>query len=263
MHLHRGIALISILLEFFFVYLVKANHEKLQQQSLSRPLQRLKWLKEAMKLVSKDIASQTHGARGRPTGAAPETPEDEVGVLMRFVRAAEGGYVGAISKCLEQCPNIASLVDNPYDRGLRHNGQLQRVRQRAVDLAKQHAIAELQRLRDDLPDLDEIASDAVPRAQLGDRDPVTACDLRQGVATYDLVPDGLWRAGVSRARDQPQGQQPPRHGDSTPTRVDQMRGCSSRQSAWGWLGLIPLATGLLGWCPPYAMLGITTCKKAE
>lgn len=35
------------------------------------------------------------------------------------------------------------------------------------------------------------------------------------------------------------------------------------QSAWGWLGLIPLATGLTGWCPPYAMLGISTCKKPE
>ncbi len=35
------------------------------------------------------------------------------------------------------------------------------------------------------------------------------------------------------------------------------------QSPWGWLGLVPLATGLLGWCPPYALLGINTCKKAE
>lgn len=29
---------------------------------------------------------------------------------------------------------------------------------------------------------------------------------------------------------------------------------------WGWLGAIPLATGAIGWCPPYAMLGISTCK---
>ncbi len=34
------------------------------------------------------------------------------------------------------------------------------------------------------------------------------------------------------------------------------------QSPWGWLGVIPLATGLIGWCPPYAMLGINTCKKS-
>ena len=35
------------------------------------------------------------------------------------------------------------------------------------------------------------------------------------------------------------------------------------QSNWGWLGLIPVATGLTGWCPPYALFGINTCKKPE
>ena len=30
---------------------------------------------------------------------------------------------------------------------------------------------------------------------------------------------------------------------------------------WFLLGLIPVATGLLGWCPPYAMLGISTCPN--
>ena len=30
---------------------------------------------------------------------------------------------------------------------------------------------------------------------------------------------------------------------------------------WGWLGLVPLATGLIGWCPPYSLLGINTCKN--
>ncbi len=30
---------------------------------------------------------------------------------------------------------------------------------------------------------------------------------------------------------------------------------------WFLLGLIPLATGLLGWCPPYALLGINTCPN--
>ena len=34
---------------------------------------------------------------------------------------------------------------------------------------------------------------------------------------------------------------------------------------WGWLGALPLATGLMGWCPPYAMFGFNTCsvKKAD
>ncbi|ABQ35769.1 MAG: DUF2892 domain-containing protein [Bradyrhizobium sp.] len=31
------------------------------------------------------------------------------------------------------------------------------------------------------------------------------------------------------------------------------------QTLWGLLGLIPLGTALIGWCPPYAMLGINTC----
>lgn len=29
---------------------------------------------------------------------------------------------------------------------------------------------------------------------------------------------------------------------------------------WGWLGVVPLATGLIGWCPPYAMFGFNTCQ---
>ena len=32
---------------------------------------------------------------------------------------------------------------------------------------------------------------------------------------------------------------------------------------WGWLGLVPLATGLIGWCPPYSLLGINTCKNRK
>lgn len=28
---------------------------------------------------------------------------------------------------------------------------------------------------------------------------------------------------------------------------------------WGWLGVVPLATGLVGWCPPYALFGLSTC----
>ncbi len=33
--------------------------------------------------------------------------------------------------------------------------------------------------------------------------------------------------------------------------------------AWGWLGLLPLATGAIGWCPPYGLLGINTCKLRQ
>jgi len=29
---------------------------------------------------------------------------------------------------------------------------------------------------------------------------------------------------------------------------------------WGWLGVVPLFTGLIGWCPPYAIFGFNTCS---
>lgn len=32
------------------------------------------------------------------------------------------------------------------------------------------------------------------------------------------------------------------------------------QTAWGWIGVIPLGTAIIGWCPPYSLLGINTCK---
>lgn len=30
---------------------------------------------------------------------------------------------------------------------------------------------------------------------------------------------------------------------------------------WGYLGIIPLFTGIIGWCPPYALFGVSTCSK--
>ncbi|MBC7906733.1 MAG: DUF2892 domain-containing protein [Rhodospirillaceae bacterium] len=31
---------------------------------------------------------------------------------------------------------------------------------------------------------------------------------------------------------------------------------------WGYIGVVPLLTGLIGWCPAYLPLGIKTCKRA-
>ena len=30
---------------------------------------------------------------------------------------------------------------------------------------------------------------------------------------------------------------------------------------WGWIGVVPLVTGLVGWCPAYLPLGIRTCQS--
>lgn len=34
------------------------------------------------------------------------------------------------------------------------------------------------------------------------------------------------------------------------------------KTAWGWIGLVPLATGLIGSCPLYSLVGISTCPIA-
>ena len=35
------------------------------------------------------------------------------------------------------------------------------------------------------------------------------------------------------------------------------------QTAWGWLGVVPLVTGLAGTCPLYSILGISTCPTRQ
>jgi len=32
---------------------------------------------------------------------------------------------------------------------------------------------------------------------------------------------------------------------------------------WGWIGVVPLLTGLIGWCPVYPLLGINTCPMKK
>ena len=32
------------------------------------------------------------------------------------------------------------------------------------------------------------------------------------------------------------------------------------QTPWGWIGIVPLVTGLVGFCPLYRLLGINTCS---
>jgi Protein of unknown function (DUF2892) len=35
------------------------------------------------------------------------------------------------------------------------------------------------------------------------------------------------------------------------------------RSSWAFLGIIPIVTGLIGYCPPYALLGIDTTNPAH
>ena len=32
---------------------------------------------------------------------------------------------------------------------------------------------------------------------------------------------------------------------------------------WGWIGVVPLLTGAIGWCPLYTVFGINTCSMKK
>jgi len=32
---------------------------------------------------------------------------------------------------------------------------------------------------------------------------------------------------------------------------------------WGWIGVLPLITGAIGFCPAYAIFGVSTCTKKK
>jgi len=36
---------------------------------------------------------------------------------------------------------------------------------------------------------------------------------------------------------------------------------TGRIGAWGWIGALPVLTGLIGWCPAYSLIGLKTCKS--
>lgn len=35
------------------------------------------------------------------------------------------------------------------------------------------------------------------------------------------------------------------------------------QTPWGWIGVLPLLTGIVSFCPAYRLLGLRTCTPKE
>jgi hypothetical protein len=35
------------------------------------------------------------------------------------------------------------------------------------------------------------------------------------------------------------------------------------KTPWAWLGLVPLLTGVVGFCPAYALFGLRTCPARQ
>ena len=111
--------------------------EKRRQQPMAAGIRVLKLLKEAIKETGQHLSSASGSLQ-----AAVEM-EDRLGVTMRFLRAAEQGAPGSVSTCLLRYPALRELVDNPYELGGNATLRLQRVRDHAVALAREHAINEL------------------------------------------------------------------------------------------------------------------------
>jgi hypothetical protein len=36
---------------------------------------------------------------------------------------------------------------------------------------------------------------------------------------------------------------------------------TSQIGPWGWIGIVPLLTGVIRWCPTYLPFGLSTCKR--
>ena len=35
------------------------------------------------------------------------------------------------------------------------------------------------------------------------------------------------------------------------------------QTPWGWIGVVPLLTGIVGFCPVYRLIGLSTCPMKK
>lgn len=38
---------------------------------------------------------------------------------------------------------------------------------------------------------------------------------------------------------------------------------TGRVGAWGWIGILPLLTGIVRVCPAYSIFGVTTCAASK
>ena len=111
---------------------------KLQEYPDASRLKKLTLLKESMREVASNM-SRTQGGVAIATEKA-----DQMGVVMRYLRAAEKESLGTISQCLSRYPHIATLVTNPYELKGNLAVTLRALKDHAVDLAREIAIELMQ-----------------------------------------------------------------------------------------------------------------------
>ena len=71
--------------------------------------------------------------------------QDQLGMVMKFLRASETRTISELSMCLQRYPKIAEFVDNPYDIEANLSISLRGLKDHGIALAREIAI-ELMRL---------------------------------------------------------------------------------------------------------------------
>ncbi len=122
----------------------RLNYEdKLQEHPDASKLKRMTLLKDSMR----DTARNFNGSCGGHTLAKEKA--DQLGVVMRYLRAAEKGALSTISQCLMRYPHICTLVSNPYNLAGNLAISLRPLKDHAVDLARDLALEQLQSAQDE------------------------------------------------------------------------------------------------------------------
>ena len=140
----RPLAVNAIMHEDFQRRVVLAYQDKLHQHPEANPLAKVNLLKDAMK----DVGRNLERAASVPQPAVFN--EDRLGVVMKLIRGLENGFLSDVSACLERYPKVAEYVSNPYDTTGNLSEKLKKLRDHAVELARDHALDELRKSHEDL-----------------------------------------------------------------------------------------------------------------
>ena len=88
----------------------------------------------------REVASNLHTAVSGHTEASDT--EDKLGTTMKFIRATEQGALGEISLCLTRYPTLGTMVANPYEINGNLSISLRKVKDHAIELAREAALSE-------------------------------------------------------------------------------------------------------------------------
>jgi len=122
-----------------------------QSQQEASPFGDLASLKQAIKDVTSDMMQEASLAANLHLGLEVD---DQIGWVMRAVRAIECGHRGVLLRCIRVCPQIGRLV-NPYDQDIRAKLGFRKLRDWAVQLHREILLEEMRDLQRESETSDE------------------------------------------------------------------------------------------------------------